>query len=118
MARVLREGAFEGETHIVTGAAQGIGLAVATALAEHGAQLLLVDLDEGRLAEAAAEIGKAAKVKPIFGLTCTCRRPYWVISTGSSAVQIFMSTVLIAPSAEWSVVVFPEPVGPTQRTSP
>ena len=51
MARVLRDGAFEGETHIVTGAAQGIGRAVATALAEHGAQVLLVDLDEGRLKE-------------------------------------------------------------------
>jgi len=25
--------------------------------------------------------------------TCTWRRPAWVISTGSSAVQIFMSTV-------------------------
>ena len=66
MARVLREGAFEGETHIVTGAAQGIGRAVATALAEHGAQVMLVDLDEGRLAEAADEIGTLARVKPIF----------------------------------------------------
>jgi 3-oxoacyl-[acyl-carrier protein] reductase len=65
MARVLREGAFEGETHIVTGAAQGIGRAVATALAEHGAQLVLVDLDEGRLREAAAEIAKLAKLTPI-----------------------------------------------------
>ena len=42
MTRVLREGAFEGETHIVTGAGQGIGNAVATALAEHGAQVVLV----------------------------------------------------------------------------
>jgi len=66
MARVLREGAFEGETHIVTGAAQGIGRAVATALAEHGAQLVLVDLEEGRLAEAASEIAKVAKVTPIY----------------------------------------------------
>src|SRR4030095_622614 len=66
MARVLRDGAFEGETHIVTGAAQGIGRAVATALAEHGAQGLLGDLDEGRLEETAAEIGKVAKATPIF----------------------------------------------------
>jgi 3-oxoacyl-[acyl-carrier protein] reductase len=34
---VLREGAFHGETHIVTGAAQGIGKAVTTALAATGA---------------------------------------------------------------------------------
>jgi 3-oxoacyl-[acyl-carrier protein] reductase len=65
MTRVLREGAFEGETHIVTGAAQGIGHAVATALAEHGAQVTLVDLDAGRLKEAADEIAKVATVAPL-----------------------------------------------------
>lgn len=65
MSRVLREGAFEGETHIVTGAAQGIGHAVATALASHGAQVVLVDLDPGRLEEAASELAARATVKPI-----------------------------------------------------
>ena len=65
MARVLREGAFEGETHIVTGAAQGIGNAVATALAEHGAQVMLVDLDEGKLGEARDEIARVAPVTPL-----------------------------------------------------
>lgn len=66
MARVLREGAFEGETHIVTGAAQGIGLAVATALAEHGALVVLVDLDPGRLGEARDAIAGVAPVSPII----------------------------------------------------
>jgi 3-oxoacyl-[acyl-carrier protein] reductase len=65
MERVLREGAFEGETHIVTGAGQGIGNAVATALAVHGAQVALVDLDPGRLEEARAEIAKHAPISPI-----------------------------------------------------
>ena len=65
MERLLREGAFEGETHIVTGAAQGIGNAIATALAEHGAQTVLVDLDQGKLEEAADEIAKVASVRPI-----------------------------------------------------
>ncbi len=65
MARVLREGAFEGETHIVTGAAQGIGNAVATALAEHGAQVVLVDMNADKLAEASLEIAKVAPVAPI-----------------------------------------------------
>ena len=65
MARVLRDGAFTGETHIVTGSAQGIGFAVATMLAEHGAQVVLVDLDEGSLQEAQAAIAKVAAVKPL-----------------------------------------------------
>jgi len=62
---VLRDGAFEGETHIVTGAGQGIGNAVATALAAHGACVALVDLDAGRLGEARDEIAKLAAVEPL-----------------------------------------------------
>ena len=34
-----------------------------------------------------------AKVIPAFGFICTWRRPFWVISTGSSAVQILVSEV-------------------------
>ena len=56
MDLILRENAFLGETHIVTGAAQGIGFCVAEALARHGAQVAMVDLDAGRLEEAKARI--------------------------------------------------------------
>jgi len=59
-----------------------------------------------------------ANVQSILGLTCTCRRPGWVISTGSSAVQILRSGTLMKLSAECSVVVLPEPVGPTHSTMP
>lgn len=71
--RVLREGAFEGQTHIVTGAAQGIGRAVATALALHGAQVLLVDLDGGHLKEVAAEIGREAPAYPMVAAANVAR---------------------------------------------
>jgi 3-oxoacyl-[acyl-carrier protein] reductase len=63
--RVLRENAFAGETHLVTGAGQGIGHAIAETLALHGAGVVLVDLDEGRLKEAAAEIARGAAVAPL-----------------------------------------------------
>jgi 3-oxoacyl-[acyl-carrier protein] reductase len=65
MERVLRDGAFEGETHIVTGAGQGIGNRVAAALAAHGAQVVLVDLDAGRLAEVRDEIGATGAPEPL-----------------------------------------------------
>jgi 3-oxoacyl-[acyl-carrier protein] reductase len=65
MELVLRKGAFEGETHIVTGAAQGIGNRVAAVLAAHGARVALVDLDRGKLEEAAAEIRGDAPVAPM-----------------------------------------------------
>jgi len=64
MDLILRENAFLGETHIVTGAAQGIGFCVAEALARHGAQVAMIDLDAGRLEEAKARIEQAA-VSPL-----------------------------------------------------
>lgn len=48
---------FTGQTALVTGAASGIGRAIARDLARGGAGLLLADLDGQRLAEAVAEIG-------------------------------------------------------------
>jgi 3-oxoacyl-[acyl-carrier protein] reductase len=66
MDRVLREGAFTGETHIVTGAGQGIGRCVAGALAAHGAQVVLVDLDAGRLGEARDEIAASGAPSPVI----------------------------------------------------
>jgi len=66
MKRLLRDGAFEGETHIVTGAGQGIGNAIAGTLAAHGACVVLVDLDEGRLREVRDEVAAHASVAPII----------------------------------------------------
>lgn len=44
---------------VVTGAAGGIGLAVAEALVERGDRVLLADLDEQRVAEAADRLGQS-----------------------------------------------------------
>ena len=48
---------LEGTTAIVTGAASGIGFATASVLAGRGAAVTLVDVDDGRGAAAAAELG-------------------------------------------------------------
>ena len=56
---------FSGRVFIVTGAAKGIGHAIAHHLASHGASLVLADLDEGRLTEAAGSISQA------HGVDCT-----------------------------------------------
>lgn len=65
MKCLLREGAFEGETHIVTGAAQGIGSCVARVLAAHGAQVALVDLDPGKLEAVRDEIASTGAPRPL-----------------------------------------------------
>jgi NAD(P)-dependent dehydrogenase (short-subunit alcohol dehydrogenase family) len=45
---------------VVTGAGRGIGLAIATKLAEEGARVVVNDLDEAQAREAAADIGAFA----------------------------------------------------------
>ncbi len=49
-------GVLDGKVAIVTGSARGIGRATAALLAEHGARVVVTDLDEGVAAEAAAGI--------------------------------------------------------------
>ena len=50
---------LEGKTALVTGAARGIGRAVARKLAQCGASVMLTDIDEALLKEAAADAGES-----------------------------------------------------------
>lgn len=49
-------GALAGKVAVVTGAARGIGLGIARCLAEEGARVAIVDLDEGEAGRAAREL--------------------------------------------------------------
>ena len=49
---------FDGKVAIVTGAAGGIGQAISRRLIAEGAKVLLADLDGGKAAQAAADIGQ------------------------------------------------------------
>lgn len=51
-----------GSTAFVTGAASGIGLAIARALVREGARVMLADIDEAGLRAAQAELGEAVSV--------------------------------------------------------
>lgn len=52
---------LSGKTAVVTGAARGLGLAIATRFAAEGAQVLMVDRDGDEAARAAANIGPLAQ---------------------------------------------------------
>lgn len=66
---VLDRFRLDGRTALVTGGSQGLGLAVATALAEAGADLILVARGADRLIETAKEIARdtGRRVEPVVG---------------------------------------------------
>jgi len=49
-------GRYDGRVAVITGAARGIGFGIATRLAEEGASIAVVDLDESAAAEAAGRL--------------------------------------------------------------
>jgi 3-oxoacyl-[acyl-carrier protein] reductase len=61
---------LDGRVAIVTGSARGIGLSIATQLAEAGAAVAIVDLDEADAARASANIGG-----PEIGFACDVSDP-------------------------------------------
>ena len=73
---------LEGQRVIVTGAAQGIGLAIATVLVEQGAKVTVADLDGDRALAAAAGLGPAAR-----GVACDVTSEESVAALVSGTVE-------------------------------
>jgi 3-oxoacyl-[acyl-carrier protein] reductase len=81
-------GALEGRVAIVTGGAQGIGLAIATRLAAEGARIVIADLDGEAAALAAGSIQGSSGTDAV-GLQCDVVDPDDVAAVVSRAVEAF-----------------------------
>jgi len=72
---------ISGRTAVITGGAQGIGLAIATMFADHGANIVIGDLDESKAKEAAESLPT-----PAVGVRCNV--------TSASDVQALVDTAV------------------------
>jgi NAD(P)-dependent dehydrogenase (short-subunit alcohol dehydrogenase family) len=85
---ILERMRLDGKTAFVTGGARGIGKAIASALAEAGAQVAIVDLDLEEAKKACAEIS-AATTKTLIALKTDITSPTQVTSMIDSLLNEF-----------------------------
>lgn len=98
-------GRLSGRTALVTGAAQGIGRAIAGRLAADGASVVVSDMNGDGAAAAAAEIGSGA-----YAITADISDPDAVaslfaqIDSKSGGVDILVNNASIVPFVPWDDV--------------
>jgi len=71
---------LQGHIAVVTGAASGIGRAIASGFAREGARVVLLDIDEAAAAKAAQEIGEAGGRAESFALDVTKRENCFAVA--------------------------------------
>lgn len=95
---------LEGRKAVVTGGAQGIGKAIAQALADAGAKVVIADINGAGAATAAADIGKGAR-----GVACDATDAAQVEAmleeaAEGGAVDILVNNASIVPFIAWDDV--------------
>ncbi|OZD65519.1 3-oxoacyl-ACP reductase FabG [Rhodococcus sp. 06-1460-1B] len=85
---------ISGRTAVITGGAQGIGLAIATMFAENGANIVIGDLDEAKAKEAADALPSAA-----IGVRCNVTSASDVQALVDAAVASFGSIDVMVNNA-------------------
>jgi NAD(P)-dependent dehydrogenase (short-subunit alcohol dehydrogenase family) len=90
---------LENKVAIVTGAAGGIGFAIARRLLRDGASVVLADLDEGALVAASVKLGQEADPARVATSHCDVASEADVVRTVDFAVQRFGSIDIVVNNA-------------------
>lgn len=85
---------FEGKTAVITGSGRGIGHAIALGLYEQGANLVISDLDQGLVDEAAKKMGERA-----IGIACNVTKSEQVNQLLAQANEKFGSVDIVVNNA-------------------
>lgn len=103
---------LQGKVALVTGAAQGIGAAIALRFGQEGATVILGDLDAEQAVRRADTIGKDTGARTI-GLACDVARPDSVTAMHAAAVARFGPIDVLVNNA--GINVFREPLAMTDE---
>lgn len=87
---------LEGRTAVITGAAQGLGLAIAEAFVAEGANVVLGDLNEEAVIEAAKGLGVGDRA---VGMSCNVVELAQVDALAQKAVEVFGSLDVMVNNA-------------------
>lgn len=95
-------GVLEGKTAIVTGAARGIGLAIARRFVAEGARVVIADVDEDEGAKAAAAFGEACRfVRADVGAADEARELIAAACAAFGALDILVNNAGIIHAADF-----------------
>ena len=100
LQRMPKPRSHAGRIALVTGAASGIGKAIATRLAAEGACVVIADLDQAKAADAAAELGNTDVA---VGIRADVTDPEQVTAAFDEAVLAFGGVDLVVNNAGLSI---------------
>lgn len=93
----LSSSSLSGKVVLITGASQGIGLAITKALAHEGCSLVLTGRDQARLNRAVKSIG--VDVRKMFAVVCDVREPAQVAAMAAAVRRKFRKIDILINNA-------------------